>query len=369
MRLVYLSPVPWSSFAQRPHFMVRYFLDNGCDEAIWVDPYPARLPRWTDLRRSWALHRQGTPLEDGLKVMAPRFLPIDPLPLGYLVNKHIADRGFVALLRGLIREKDCILGIGKPSGLAVDLLTSKAASASFYDAMDDFPLFHTGISRTSMQNNEDILAGHVDHIFCSSANLIDKFKSRPNITLIENAFDDRVLCSVRRKRAGKKPVIGYIGSLGEWFDWDAVRRLARHAHGCEFRLMGPRLVPVPTDLPLNVTIYPACRHDEVPRHLAEFDVGLIPFARNQLTDSIDPVKFYDYRAMGIPILTTDFGRMKQRLSEPGVFFIEKEEGEASLKRALEFEYDDNELEAWRVRNNWTARFSLLKRIFPACLAA
>ena len=365
MRLVYLSPVPWSSFAQRPHFMVRYFLDNGCDEAVWVDPYPARLPKWTDLRRSWSLHSQGTPQEDGLKVIGPRFLPIDPLPLGYRINKYIVNPGFVASVNRLLSERDCLLGIGKPSSLAVDLVSNRNIVGSFYDAMDDFPLFHAGISRTSMQNNEDILAGSVDHIFCSSANLIDKFKSRPKITLIENAFDDKVLNFVRCKKAGKRPVIGYIGSLGEWFDWDVLRRIARHGHDCEFRLMGPRLVPVPSDLPSNLTFYPACRHDEVPRHLAEFDVGLIPFAKNQLTDSIDPVKYYDYRAMGIPILTTSFGQMKHRLSEPGVFSLDEEFGEEPLKRALDFEYDAHELESWRARNSWTARFSLLKQIFPA----
>lgn len=118
MRLVYLAPVPWSSFAQRPHFMARYLLNNGFSEVVWVDPYPARLPQWTDLFRSWSLHDQGTPLEKNLQVIKPNFLPIDPLPFGFQINKNIFDHKIVNKLIALILENKSVVGIGKPSGLA-----------------------------------------------------------------------------------------------------------------------------------------------------------------------------------------------------------------------------------------------------------
>ena len=51
MRLVYLSPVPLASFAQRPHHFVRWFHERFDATVTWIEPYPARLPRATDLRR------------------------------------------------------------------------------------------------------------------------------------------------------------------------------------------------------------------------------------------------------------------------------------------------------------------------------
>ena len=59
MRLLYFSPVPAGSYAQRPHFMVRAWLEWGVESVLWVNPYPCRLPRWQDLRRAGGLRRPG----------------------------------------------------------------------------------------------------------------------------------------------------------------------------------------------------------------------------------------------------------------------------------------------------------------------
>ena len=34
------------------------------------------------------------------------------------------------------------------------------------------------------------------------------------------------------------------------------------------------------------------------------DAGLIPYARNELTDSIFPMKVYEYLAAGLPVIAT-----------------------------------------------------------------
>ena len=49
MRLVYLSPVSWHSFAQRPHELVRQFHAATQAPVLWVEPYPTRLPVLADL--------------------------------------------------------------------------------------------------------------------------------------------------------------------------------------------------------------------------------------------------------------------------------------------------------------------------------
>lgn len=44
MQLVYLSPLPWDSFSQRPHQFVEWFHNKHGGEVLWIDPYPTRLP-------------------------------------------------------------------------------------------------------------------------------------------------------------------------------------------------------------------------------------------------------------------------------------------------------------------------------------
>jgi glycosyltransferase involved in cell wall biosynthesis len=43
---------------------------------------------------------------------------------------------------------------------------------------------------------------------------------------------------------------------------------------------------------------------ELPAVLRAADVGLIPYARNELTDSIFPMKVYEYLAAGLPVIAT-----------------------------------------------------------------
>ncbi len=52
--------------------------------------------------------------------------------------------------------------------------------------------------------------------------------------------------------------------------------------------------------------------------MAEFDVGLIPFKQNALTAAVDPIKYYEYRALALPVISTDFGEMHERGDLPGL---------------------------------------------------
>ena len=44
----------------------------------------------------------------------------------------------------------------------------------------------------------------------------------------------------------------------------------------------------------------------MPRVLAGFDVGLIPFRLNALTAGVNPNKLYEYLAAGVPVVSTPF---------------------------------------------------------------
>ncbi len=85
-------PVHAGSYAQRPHFMVRAWLDWGVESALWVNPYPCRLPRWDDLRRGGHGGEQVTRLDPRVHVLDVPALPIEPLPLGAWLNRCLLGR-------------------------------------------------------------------------------------------------------------------------------------------------------------------------------------------------------------------------------------------------------------------------------------
>ena len=92
MRLVYFSPVPWVSFAQRPHKFVEWFHASRGGEVLWVDPYPTRLPKLADFRRIKVAGGGTTKLAVNvstpawLTVLHPYSLPIEPLPGAGVIN-------------------------------------------------------------------------------------------------------------------------------------------------------------------------------------------------------------------------------------------------------------------------------------------
>jgi hypothetical protein len=102
---------------------------------------------------------------------------------------------------------------------------------------------------------------------------------------------------------------------------------------------------------------PACKHEDAIGAMQDFTVGLIPFELSVLTESVDPIKYYEYRALGLPVLTTEFGEMRYRRGEPGVYFMDKD---ADLSRivseAEQFNCDSAAIQEFRNENSWSSRF-------------
>lgn len=358
MCLIYLSPVPWASFAQRPHKFVEWFHQRTGRQVLWVEPYPTRFPKLGDFKRCFPAKKLAIIDEPSwLRVFSPHALPLEPLPgsgclNGWLWTSLIRD------LRACTAEQEAWVVVGKPSILALQVLKAVKPRLSIYDAMDDFPAFYSGLSRMAMARRESQLARRVDKIWASSTVLKDYWlQEGSDVCLVPNALDASVLPSPRREPSKGKKVFGYVGTIGVWFDWEWVFALARARPSDVIRLIGPVLHSAPFGLPKNVELLPPCHHAVALNAMREFDVSLIPFKRNELTESVDPIKYYEYRALGLPVISTDFGEMRFRAGAAGTFIC-KAADEIELFAAMAIEFMDSP-EACRefvIHNTWEARF-------------
>ena len=363
MRLVYLSPVPWASFAQRPHKFVEWFHARHGGDVLWIDPYPTRLPMLSDLRRvkSGVVDGSATLLVETprwLRVVRPRSLPIEPLPGSGLLNRFLWW-DVLTTTEQFMSKPDCLLGIGKPSALALQVLCRNRGVQSFYDAMDDFPAFYEGLSRRAMEQRERAVATQVSKILVSSTALAERFDiHKPKVHVALNACAVDNLPNERlRSPSTEHPVLGYVGTIGHWFDWPLVIALANANPMMRVRLIGPVYSPPPAGLPSNIELLPACDHAAAMLAMQGFSVGLIPFKRTDLTASVDPIKYYEYRALGLPVVSTCFGEMALRANLSGVFLADMQTDLASvLERALAYKPDKNEINQFRNENSWGARF-------------
>lgn len=372
MRLLYFSPVAADSYAQRPHFMVRAWLEWGIRSVLWVNPYPCRLPRPSDLRRGPGSSKQSSQCDPRVDVLNVPALPIEPLPLGPEFNRHIFGRSAWRKIEQFVSDDDTVIGVGRPSALAAAALKELHPSSSFYDAMDNFPEFHTGLSRKAMFRNEQIIAERADLIVASSTFLADKFIRRGlRVEKVLNACeindgrgtrDEERVVSVKPQATNtqspipESPILGYIGCIGRWFDWPLVIRLARSMPEARFELVGPCVVKPPERLPDNVNMSPACKHSETIGLMSRFSAGLIPFEINALTAGVDPIKYYEYRAAGLPVLSTSFGEMAMRGRDDGVYFLDQDYPVERVREAVGRQFDPSDTSRFRHENNWRCRY-------------
>ena len=367
MKLVYLSPVPLNGFEQRPHYMVRELLRGAVKSALWLEPYPTRLPRLADLRRpsERGLATPGTRLP--IRAIQPKALPIEPLQFGRRLNFRMFFRSLLDEVDRWIGRGRFILALGKPSPLAIALLdrykNDPRCAGSVYDRMDRFAAFHSGISSRSMQKWEIEIVGRVDRVQAASTSLlaeVERLCSAASLCL--NGFDEELVSAALAEPAPTGPAaLGYVGTIGAWFDWDWVERLAEQldAEGSDLpiRLIGPCFRRPARALPRRVSMEPAVPHALALRAMRALAVGLIPFRVDDLTEGVDPIKYYEYRALGLPVVGTPFGELRHKSADAGLFLTDASDPLRSVRAALA-----HREAGWGIAEpecTWSARFGPL----------
>jgi len=166
----------------------------------------------------------------------------------------------------------------------------------------------------------------------------------------------------------KQRIVGYAGSLDEWFDVEAVRAAAVAHPQVQFVLLGrieDNRVLALQDIP-NIRLYGEVPYARLPTYMAGFDVGLIPFLVNPLTLATNPIKLYEYFACGIPVVSSAlpevaaYGSLAYLASSPAEFATQ-------LTRALA-EQDPARRSARRQvaeRESWSARAAQLSHILQS----
>ena len=331
MRLVYVSPVPLSSFAQRPHHFVEWFHRQHDAQVLWIEPGPSRLPRLSDSRRLVrALGSAGPDLsppwsrENWLHHLRCRVAPLEPLKWGRVLNQQLWRPVLKAIDEFVTPDTRIVLG--KPCALSLELSRRYRGQDVVFDVMDHLSDFFEGRSRRWMRQAETRLAEEVRWIMASSTALTHNLAAHhAKLRTVLNGLSlpsDQYGGSAVLPAPPERPVFGYVGTIDHWFDWEAVAQLAEENPQARVDLVGPCGHPPTLELPDNVRLLPPIPQHQVHDVLRGFNLGLIPFRLCRLTQYVDPVKYYEYRAAGLPVLSSRFGEMAHRGPRDGVFFFD-----------------------------------------------
>jgi len=180
-----------------------------------------------------------------------------------------------------------------------------------YDCVDDHSVYGGLRSKTYTRRLEERLLRNTDVCFCTSTLLKERLsRTKPDIHVITNGVDLTLFQSANviipeDMKAIPKPVFGYFGAIKSWFDIQLIKEAALRFPTYSFALVGPYEEEIRRQTEPLPNIYWLGKKDYVhaPSYINQFDVCMIPFLQNELTLSVSPLKFYEYMAMGKPVIS------------------------------------------------------------------
>ena len=102
----------------------------------------------------------------------------------------------------------------------------------------------------------------------------------------------------------KGHVIGYMGVVASWCDLELLDELAAALPDCSFLIIGPLYNVHDVPLRSNLHWLGYKDYDELIDYVGYFDVGIIPFKTSTMTEAVNPIKMWEYLALGIPVVAT-----------------------------------------------------------------
>jgi polysaccharide pyruvyl transferase CsaB len=237
---------------------------------------------------------------------------------------------------------------------------------TIYDCMDEWENF-PGIKRDIL-DMEQRLVRDCDLLVVTAQRLWEKWEPYERVmVLARNGVDidfydkhhhpNNILSEI------KHPVVGYYGAIADWFDLELMTHAAKARPDYTFVLLGGVFdldVSELESLP-NVRLLGQQPYETMPQYLYHFDVCMIPFKINPITEATDPVKLYEYLSAGKPVVSVALSEVED-YGEYLYIARDRDDFVAKLDEAVE--EDDREMVLRRRKfaeqHTWQQRYKTIE---------
>ncbi|MED4730174.1 glycosyltransferase [Aneurinibacillus migulanus] len=252
-------------------------------------------------------------------------------------------------------------------------LAKKNGDSILYEYIDEIhedisgkiPEFVLERHKHLLQDEQCIVVASADKLYKE----VLEYRSR-NCALVTNGVDyehfngKRLITNIpeeiRDIVKNEKPIIGYFGAFARWFDYELIKRLANERSQYQILLIGwnydNSIRKYSLDNFNNIRVIGPIKYEALPLYSSYFDVSIIPFKINDITDSTSPIKLFEYMAMGSPIVTTNMPECRKynsvMIGENHSDFIKKIDVALSLKENKEYKelmYKEALLNTWNTK--------------------
>lgn len=311
----------WDYHPTSKHHIMRMLADRN--NIIWVNWHASRRPniRPADLRhmvgRLWQVRQGPRRVSDSISVITPLQAPLPGSAWARRWNAWNVRRAVNNIMDKLPRRPVQIWSFAPDVSDLIGAFDEELALYYCVDAFGEFP----GYDRALIERRERELMSRCDLVITTSPPLYETRKQlHPNVHFVQHGVNyahlsravDRTLAVPKELQALRRPVIGFVGIVGEWVDLDLVAGIARSRPDASVVMIGPEMIsrgPC-AGLP-NIHWLGGRSHQVLPDYLQCFDVALIPFKQTALTYNANPIKLYEYLAAGVPAVCSTLPSVKQ----------------------------------------------------------
>lgn len=343
-RLLYIMGIDWDWIYQRPQVFAELL---ASDYEITV-----LFPR-SVLRTS---HITNVPLQMQARIL--RTLP-------YQEKSRVVEKVSFLLNRHLFQDMDAFdyIYLGYP--LYARYIPDSYRGKIVYDCMDNYEALYPDQKHVDrILKQEQHIVRHCHLLLTSSALLkekVDAIAGYSKSILIRNgAFTDVILLP---SHAQKKDIykLCYIGTVAEWFDYELLLSTLDDLPYLEYCLIGP--VSAKRNHP-KIHYLGVISHNVLPEAVADFDCLIMPFCINDIVESVDPVKLYEYISFGKCIVSVYYPELEH--FRDFVYFYETSQEYIDLLNHLAQagfppKYDKQMQQNFLQNNTWQERYRHLRK--------
>lgn len=293
MKILYLMHVDWNWIKQRPHFIAEKLVENGIEVEVYYQKYFNKKLLTTNAKGNFII--KGIPR-----------LPMSRFSVIKKINTFIYE----CILAHLLST-----GIYDYVYLTHPILFSKKINVSIiYDCMDDVLEFSSDLNKKKeLFVLERQLVQHSNYVFFTSEHLKNTVLKRYSLDSIYGKFfvnnnaielpKTHIVESVKLSESNRIKFV-YVGTITEWFDFNLLKSLDKKKY--EFHLFGP-VYNISTNGQENVMFHGSVSREKIFSLMNAADILIMPFRVNNLIESVNPVKLYEYIFSCKPIISVKYG--------------------------------------------------------------
>lgn len=201
--------------------------------------------------------------------------------------------------------------------LYTDYLGNIPATKIIFDAVDNWS-HHSSFKSfvPTLKQNYQRLVNSSDLVTTVSESLVSDLQSN-HTYWIPNAVDtEHFLSTITSPRLNNipEPRVGFLGILQDRIDVKLLKQIAEEIPQSYLVLAGPVWKNFPKqelEKYKNIFFTGPVSYQEIPNFYAGFNVGIIPYKNNEFIKSTNSMKFYEYLAAGLPVVSTPSGGIEK----------------------------------------------------------